>query len=182
MVSHELRTPLTSVLGFAKIIKKRLESVVFPHAIAGSDADEHKVVRAISQIESNIDIVISEGERLAALINNVLDLAKIESGRVEWHLERVSVPAILERAVTIMGPLISKPLTLDVKVEPGLPRVVGDQDRLTQVVVNLISNSVIDTGIGIAPDDQTRVFEQFVQAGDILTDRPNIFTLPVTSR
>jgi signal transduction histidine kinase len=195
VVSHELRTPLTSVLGFAKIIKKRLENVVFPHVIADSDSDEHTVQRAVRQVQSNIDIIVAEGERLKALINNVLDLAKIESGRIEWRMEPVSVSEVLERAVAIMGPSIDKPLELEAQVEPDLPLVIGDRDRLTQVIVNLISNavkftnegsitcraqrteaeikvSVTDTGIGIAAGDQKRVFEQFVQAGDTLTNRP----------
>lgn len=190
-VSHELRTPLTSVLGFAKIIKKRLE-VIIP---AVSD-DDRKVQRAIEQVGTNVDIIISEGERLTALINDVLDLAKIESGKIEWNMQPFSIQEIIERSVTATSALFAaRSVELVVDVEADLPTIIGDQDRLIQVVINLISNaakftnqgtvtcrarrmedkilvSVIDTGIGIAPDDHKKVFEQFVQVGDTLTDKP----------
>lgn len=190
-VSHELRTPLTSVLGFAKIIKKRMEVI-----IPAVNSNDHKVERAIQQINTNVDIIISEGERLTALINDVLDLAKIESGKIEWNMQSFPIGEIIERSVTATSALfVGKPVELIIDVEADLPTIVGDQDRLIQVVINLISNAakftnqgsvtcrarrmedkilvnVIDTGIGIAPDDHKKVFEQFVQVGDTLTDKP----------
>ncbi|HDO35277.1 MAG TPA: PAS domain-containing protein, partial [Nitrospirae bacterium] len=93
-VSHELRTPLTSVLGFANIIKKRLEEVIFPVI----DDGEARVSRAASQVRQNLDIIISEGERLTNLINDVLDIAKIEAGRVEWKDEDVDIAEVFRRA------------------------------------------------------------------------------------
>ncbi|MBM3774897.1 MAG: PAS domain S-box protein [Acidobacteria bacterium] len=191
-VSHELRTPLTSVVGFAKLIKKRLSEVIMP---ALSDGDT-RVKRASKQISDNLDIIVSEGERLTALINDVLDLAKIEAGRVEWDLRPTSLANIVERAVSATQSLAEqKHLPVVSRLEPDLPIIIGDQDRLIQVVINLVSNaikftesgtitcfashsdgqvvvSVTDTGVGIAPEDQPRVFEQFVQVGNTLTNKP----------
>ncbi|MBI3388358.1 MAG: PAS domain S-box protein [Deltaproteobacteria bacterium] len=190
-VSHELRTPLTSVVGFAKLIKKRLVEVMLP-ALAGADA---KVERASRQVSENVDIIVMEGERLTTLINDVLDLAKIESGKVEWHMQPVAVGEIIQRAIAATTSL-SGAKGLDVRTQiDDLPIVVGDPDRLIQVVINLLSNAikftatgsitcrahrldgaiqvrVTDTGTGIAPEDQPKVFEQFVQVGDTLTGKP----------
>jgi CheY-like chemotaxis protein len=130
------------------------------------------------------------------MINDVLDLAKIESGRMEWRRVPVQVEEIMLRASAATSSLISHAgLTLVTDIEPELPTIIGDRDRLIQVVINLISNavkftpsgtitgsarrdgdqvvvSIADTGVGIAPEDQERVFEQFRQAGDTLTDKP----------
>jgi signal transduction histidine kinase len=139
MVSHELRTPLTSVLGFAHIIQKRLEERVFP-AVQTEDV---KTQRAMQQVRENVGIILGEGERLTAMINNVLDLAKIEAGKVEWHMQPLSVAEVIERATAATASLFEeKQLTLIKEVPEGLPPVVGDRDRLIQVVINLISNAV----------------------------------------
>jgi PAS domain S-box-containing protein len=191
-VSHELRTPLTSVVGFAKLIKKRLTEVMLP-ALAGA---KPKVERASRQVSDNVDIIVSEGERLTALINEVLDLAKIESGKVEWHMQPVVIGDIIAHAIAATTSLSGgKGLDVRTEIAEALPTVVGDPDRLIQVVINLLSNaikftdtgsitcrarrgdgaievSVTDTGTGIAPDDQPKVFEQFVQVGDTLTGKP----------
>jgi K+-sensing histidine kinase KdpD/CheY-like chemotaxis protein len=192
-VSHELRTPLTSVLGFAKIIKKRLEEKIFP---ATNQADP-RTGKTIQQVSENLNVVISEGERLTNLINDVLDLAKIEAGKMEWNMETVSMQEVMERAIAATSSLFEqKNLTLEKYIDPSLPPVQGDRDKLIQVVVNLISNAVKftpqgkvvcwasrqgneivvgveDTGIGIAPQDHAAVFEQFKQVvGDTLTDKP----------
>ncbi|HYM95008.1 MAG TPA: GAF domain-containing protein, partial [Chitinophagaceae bacterium] len=192
-VSHELRTPLTSVLGFAKIIRKRLDEKIFP-AVDKSDA---KTGKTISQISENLEVVISEGERLTHLINDVLDLAKIEAGKMEWSLENVSMTEVAERAIAATSSLFEqKKLKLVKQIDADLPDISGDRDKLIQVIINLISNSVkftdkgsvtckvfkekdeiivsiSDTGIGIAPEDFAAVFEQFKQVGgDTLTDKP----------
>jgi signal transduction histidine kinase/DNA-binding response OmpR family regulator len=191
-VSHELRTPLTSVLGFAKIIKKRLEEKIFPI----TDRSDPKTEKTIDQISGNLNVVIAEGERLTNLINDVLDLAKIEAGKMDWNMEAVAVPEIVERAIAATSSLFDqKNLKLERKIENGLPDISGDRDKLIQVVVNLLSNAVkftpegtvtcsifqknggivvgiTDTGIGIAPEDHDKVFEQFKQVGDTLTDKP----------
>ncbi|MEP7144450.1 MAG: two-component regulator propeller domain-containing protein [Ferruginibacter sp.] len=191
-VSHELRTPLTSVLGFTKIIKKRLEEKIFPV----TDKSDPKIIKIIEQISGNLNVVIAEGERLTNLINDVLDLAKIEAGKMEWNMEAVHVPDVVERAIAATSALFDqKNLTLERKIENDLPEISGDRDKLIQVVVNLLSNAVkftregtvtctvfqkdggvvvgiTDTGIGIAPEDYDKVFEQFKQVGDTLTDKP----------
>ncbi len=192
MVSHELRTPLTSVLGFAKIIKKKLESTIFPEI----PTEDRKIQKAIRQVGDNIDIIVSEGERLTTLINDVLDLTKLEAGKIEWKAQPISVAQIIEQATAATLALFEeKRLELIKDIEGQLPEIVGDRDRLIQVVINLISNAVkftekgsvtcrvtrtdnaiavtvIDTGIGIAEADQPLVFERFKQIGDTLTDKP----------
>jgi signal transduction histidine kinase/CheY-like chemotaxis protein len=192
-VSHELRTPLTSVLGFAKIIRKRLDEKIFP-VVNKSDA---KIEKTISQISENLQVVISEGERLTHLINDVLDLAKIEAGKMEWNQEPVFLPEVAERAIAATTSLFDqKSLQLIKNIDPDLPEITGDKDKLIQVMINLLSNavkftddgsvtcsvfkekdelivSISDTGIGIAPEDYAAVFEQFKQVGgDTLTDKP----------
>jgi PAS domain S-box-containing protein len=191
-VSHELRTPLTSVLGFAKIIKRRLNDDIFPQV----KTEDKKIRRAINQVDGNIGIIISEGERLTKLINDVLDIAKMEAGKIEWKKEALSAGEIIERAATATSALFEqKGLRLLKDIEDGLPEITGDRDRLIQVIINLISNavkftdkgtitvtakrmnneiivSVIDTGVGIAKKDCDKVFEKFKQVGNVLTDKP----------
>ncbi len=191
-VSHELRTPLTSVLGFAKITKKRLEEKIFPI----TDKSDPKTIKTIEQISGNLDVVISEGERLTNLINDVLDLAKIEAGKMEWNTEPVQITEVVERAIASTSSLFDqKSLKLERQIEDNLPEINADKDKMIQVVVNLLSNAVkftnagtvtvrvfqkdggivvgiSDTGIGIAPGDYGKVFEQFKQVGDTLTDKP----------
>ena len=119
-VSHELRTPLTSVLGFAKIIKKRLEDRIFPLVPTG----DRKVAQTIQQVQDNLEVVVSEGERLTKLIDDVLDLAKIEAGKLEWHMEPVSVEDIIDRATAATSSLLEqKGLRLVKNIAPGLPAV-----------------------------------------------------------
>jgi signal transduction histidine kinase/DNA-binding response OmpR family regulator len=191
-VSHELRTPLTSVLGFAKIIRRRLEERLFPLI----PEDDRRIQQTKAQVMENLKVVVSEGERLTKLIDDVLDLAKIEAGKFTWNMGEVSVGEVIDRAVAATASLFdAKSLKLIRNVDPDLPTVTGDEDRLIQVVINLISNAVKftdagsitcsarleggavvvgvrDSGIGIAPADQSKVFEKFKQVGDTLTDKP----------
>lgn len=191
-VSHELRTPLTSVLGFAKIIRKRLEDKIFPAV----DIDDQKIKKTMKQVSENLDVVVSEGERLTTLINDVLDLAKIESGRMEWNMKPVLMQDAIGRAIASTKSLFeNKKVSLKKNIPNDLPMVNGDEDKLIQVVINLLSNAVKftekgkvqieaylekdqiivevqDTGIGIAEEDRHKVFEKFRQAGDTLTDKP----------
>jgi PAS domain S-box-containing protein len=191
-VSHELRTPLTSVLGFASIIKEKLETNVFPML----STEDRKLQKTIKRVADNLNIIVSEAERLTSLINDVLDIAKMEAGKVEWQMQPLDPQELLEWATNSTAALFeTNGLELISEIEPELPQIVGDRNRLLQVLINLISNavkftesgyitcrikqendgvciSIIDTGIGIAPEDQPKVFEKFRQVGDTLTDKP----------
>ncbi len=200
-VSHELRTPLTSVLGFAKLIQKRLIDVIFPAIRSQEEGSEpvpeRKLKRAVDQVSENLAIILSEGERLTALINDVLDVAKMEAGKIEWHMQSVQISELVDRAAASTETLFEhKGLPFIRDIPEHLPEVIGDRDRLIQVLINLFSNSikfthegsvtcrvrsenqqllvsVIDTGQGIALEDQSLIFEKFKQSGDTLTNRPS---------
>jgi PAS domain S-box-containing protein len=192
-ISHEQRTPLTSVLGYAKVIQKRMTEQIIPHV----DAQDPKTERAVRQVSDNLDIVVAESLHLTTLINDVLDVTKIESGQVEWQRRPVVVPEVIDSAVGATSAASpEKSLQVRTEIEPELPDLVGDPERLTQALVNLLSNavkftpaggaitcearrvgdeiviSVTDTGIGIAAADHAKVFEPFVQIGDTLTGKP----------
>lgn len=189
--SHELRTPLTHIYGFAKRCLKDLNERVLPKV----QAVDRKTQRAIDEVVESIDIIVDEGERMADLIKDMLDLAKIEAGKLEWDMQTLSVIELIERVAATTASLFDqKNLKLVKDYEAELPEVVGDWDSLIRVMLNLISNavkfteqgsvtcrarrssdeivvSVIDTGIGIAAADHARVFEKFAQAGDPHTSR-----------
>ncbi|MFM7887387.1 MAG: ATP-binding protein, partial [Pseudanabaena sp.] len=192
IVSHELRTPLTSVLGFAKLIQKKLDESIFPLILT----DDKKVKRSVRQISENIEIIVSEGTRLTKLINEVLDIAKIESGKMQWNMNTLSITEVIDRAFSATAVLFEQKGLVPIReIAPDLPDIYGDKDRLIQVVINLISNavkftekgsitcrvkyvhqsimvSVIDQGLGITESDQPKIFEKFKQVGDTLTDKP----------
>ncbi|GAB7080462.1 ATP-binding protein [Megalodesulfovibrio paquesii] len=191
-VSHELRTPLTSVLGFAEMVQLKLEEIIFPKI----DAEDKKAQRAINTVSRNVAIIHKESKRLTALINDVLDIAKMEAGKIEWKSQPVIVPDICQQAADATMALFNrKHLELRLEVSRDLPEILGDPDRLVQVVINLLSNAVKftdaghvrlraamdrgqirvdvqDTGMGISPEDRDKVFEKFKQVGDTLTDKP----------
>lgn len=191
-VSHELRTPLTSVLGFAKIIRRKFLELVVP-ALPPGDV---RIARGAGQIRENLDIIVAEGERLTELVDDVLDIAKMESGRCEWDMEPVSFAAAADHAVKAAMPLAArKGLALTADIASDLPAVMADRDRLVQVLLNLIGNAVkftssgwvrlsavavdgevrvavADSGAGIAAKDLETIFEKFKQAGDTLTEKP----------
>jgi len=145
MVSHELRTPLTSVLGFAKLIGKSFErDVAFRIA-----PDDQRGQQAAQRIRENLDIIVSEGERLTRLINDVLDIAKMEAGKVEWHIGDVAMGEVIRGTVAAIAPQAeSKGLSVRVEVEDGLPAVRADPDRMAQLLTNLLSNAVKFTDAG----------------------------------
>lgn len=123
-----------------------MEERIFPNL----DRSDSKTERAAQQVISNLNIVVSESERLTALINNVLDLSKIESGKTVWKEEVIDIPQIIDRASDAVSTLLEeKNIELHKNVEPGLPATVGDPDRLLQVLVNLLSNAVKFTEKGV---------------------------------
>jgi signal transduction histidine kinase len=191
-VSHELRTPLTSILGFAHVVQNRLNGRVYPEV-----SEENQLAqRATAQIDESLAIILSEGERLTALINNVLDLEKIEAGKMEWHMEPLQMEVVMKQAIDVSISLAEQKGLQMIQMFPdSLPPVIGDRDKLVQVIINLISNaikfteageircaievdgqqlrvSVADSGIGIAPEDIDGVFAKFSQVGDTLTEKP----------
>jgi len=181
-VSHELRTPLTSILGFTKLTRNKLETRVFPTA----DLDDPKRAKAVKQIRNNLDVVMVEGDRLTAMINDVLDISKMESGAMEYASEPVQPAELVARTVAATSALFADgSKTIDVQVNAELPTITGDFHRLQQVLINLISNAakfadqrvhitvravdqdvefaVVDDGSGIASDQLSSVFEKFRQ-------------------
>src|SRR5262249_36736767 len=158
------------------IIRRRLDERLFPLI----PEEDRRVAQAKRQVAENLDVVVSEGERLTKLIDDVLDLAKIEAGKFTCNMETLSIGETVDHAVAATSSLVeAKKLTLVKHVDLALPEVTADRDRLIQVVINLISNavkftpagtitcsvhlrggeiqvSVADSGIGIAPEDQPK--------------------------
>ena len=190
-VSHELRTPMTSVVGFIKLVKKKLEKSIFP-LVSGDE----NAVQAMSQVRANLDVIADESERLTLLINDVLDSVNLEAGKVDWNFVAVAPQRLIEISTSITGSLAEqKGLALFSEVEPDLPHVMGDENRLIQVLTHLLSNavkftehgqitvhaerqanfvrfSISDSGSGIAEENWWKVFDKFKQVGDTLTDKP----------
>ncbi|MDD5176195.1 MAG: Cache 3/Cache 2 fusion domain-containing protein [Sterolibacterium sp.] len=194
-VSHELRTPLTSIRGFASLIDREFSRSFMP--LAGEDNGLRKKSQ---RIRDNLEIILKESERLTRLINDVLDLAKIEAGRIEWRDASVQPETLIRDAANAaQGMFDSKPaVSLHLEIQKGLPPFIGDADRLLQVLINLINNSVKfteqgtvtvkaslnegkmiqlevrDTGIGFPPEEAEAIFDKFQQSkhGDTPADQP----------
>ena len=178
-VTHELRTPLTSVRALSEIL----------HDTPDMELEKRQEFLAT---------IIKESERLTRLINQVLDMAKIEAGEIDWQIRPVELAAAVHDAVAGTHQLFAdKGVELVLEVPDGLPRVMGDHDRLVQVVINLLSNAVkfapagtgrvvvamgragaqlelrvADNGPGVAPEDAALVFERFRQVGSEKTGKP----------
>jgi signal transduction histidine kinase len=172
-VTHELRTPLTSIRALAELMR-----------------DDPKI--DLAQRRQFIEIIVSETERLSRLVNQVLDMAKIESGHAEWHTEEVDLCALVKQAVVTTSELFRERQTqVSVTLPEQAQRLWADPDRLTQVMLNLLSNAakfvpvpggrvgvslsrddagvtvrVTDNGPGVPVDQQALVFERFRQGGD----------------
>ena len=176
-VSHELRTPLSAIIGFSQIL------------LDGIDGPMNE------EQQQDILQVNRSGQSLLALINQILDLSKIEAGKMELSIERVELPALITSVLESISPLAQeKGLRIDTRFAPGLPAVEADSGRLKQILINLLSNAVKfterghieviaqpsgrmvriavkDTGIGISAEAQKMIFEEFVQGDGSSTRR-----------
>jgi GAF domain-containing protein len=170
-VSHELRTPLNAIIGFSEVLLERL---------FGELNDKQN---------EYVDDILSSGRHLLSLINDILDLSKIEAGRMELEVTTFHLPDAIENALLLIRERASRHgIKLDRLVDDRIGDFTGDERKVKQVLVNLLSNavkftpeggqikveategdsavivSVADTGIGIAKDDQEAIFEEFRQA------------------
>ncbi len=170
-MSHELRTPLNAIIGFSDVL------------LTGSYGTLNEKQRDYLQD------VLTSGQHLLSLINDILDLSKVEAGRMELEISTFSLPQALQSGVTIVRESASlHGITLSVSWDEGLETIRGDARKVRQVIFNLLANavkftpdggnievraraldgearvSVRDTGAGIAPEEQGRLFEEFRQA------------------
>ncbi len=170
-MSHELRTPLNAISGFSQVLRKQLFGEI----------NEKQA--------EYLDDILDSSRHLQSLIDDVLDLSKVEAGQIDLHVAPFSLPEALERGVVIVREQATREgVLVSLSSEPGVETVVGDERRIVQVIFNLLSNavkftpaggtvdiaaarrdgevrvSVTDTGPGIAPEDQDRIFEEFQQA------------------
>jgi len=179
-VTHELRTPLTSIRAFSEILHDNPDI---------DEAERHRF----------LGLIIKESERLTRLINQVLDLAKLESGLAEWQTSDLDLRDIVGEAVGATSQIFrTRHVALESDVPHALPKVAADRDRVMQVLLNLLSNAVKfspsetgrvsvrveaegtcvrvdvqDNGIGISPEHQAGIFDKFRQVGDTLTQKPS---------
>jgi signal transduction histidine kinase len=169
-VSHELKTPLTAIRMFAETLR------------IGRSTDQH-------MHDEYLDTIVSESERLTRLLNNVLDFSNIEQGKKTYNLEATSLVEVVRMSARALEyPLSQHGFELRVDLENDLPPVRADRDALEQAILNLLTNAmkysvesraidlrlqrldgqaviqVVDRGVGIAPDEVTRIFEKFYRA------------------
>ena len=174
-MSHELRTPLNAIIGFTRIVRKK-----------GDGALPEK------QLE-NLDKVLSSSEHLLGLINTVLDIAKIEAGRMDVIPAKFNLSVLADQCANLATPLLKPNIVLEKNVDQTIGIIFSDQDKIKQIVLNLLSNaakfthegkillsvqklneeivniSVTDSGIGIKEESLGRVFEEFQQADSSTT-------------
>ena len=177
-VTHELRTPLTSIRALTELMR--------------DDPDMPP-----EQRQEFLDLVVAETQRLSRLVNQVLDMAKIESGHAQWQSDEVDLKALVEQAAQTTRELLrERGATLELDLPQRVPMLRADADRLTQVLLNLLSNAakfvpaeggrvqlrlqvepdvlrveVQDNGAGVPPEQRALIFEKFRQGGDAL-NRP----------
>jgi signal transduction histidine kinase len=171
-MSHELRTPLNAIIGFSEVLQERL---------FGEMNDKQT---------EYVDDILSSGRHLLSLINDILDLSKVEAGRMELEVTAFHLPDAIENALLLIRERASRHgIKLDRVIDDRLGDFTGDERKIKQILVNLLTNavkftpeggqvkvegrlgdsaviiSVTDTGIGIAKEDQEAIFEEFRQAG-----------------
>jgi signal transduction histidine kinase len=171
-MSHELRTPLNAIIGFSEVL------------------DERYFGQLTDKQDEYVKDIHSSGKHLLSLINDILDLSKIEAGRMELEVSDFDLPSALDNALTLVKERAQRhSIALGKRVDPALGTVRADERKVKQIMLNLLSNavkftpeggrvsvaakangeaieiSVADTGIGIAPEDQEAVFEEFKQVG-----------------
>jgi len=171
-MSHELRTPLNAIIGFSEVLSERMFGEINE-----------------KQAEYLTDILES-GRHLLSLINDILDLSKIEAGRMELELSDFDLPSTIENTLTLVRErAVRRAIMLARTIDERLGVIRGDERKVKQVLLNLLSNalkftpeggqigvraelrdgtaeiSVRDTGVGIVPEDQEAVFEEFRQVG-----------------
>jgi len=171
-MSHELRTPLNAIIGFSEVLGEKMFGEL------NEKQNEY------------VDDIHSSGHHLLSLINEILDLSKIEAGRMELELAKFDLPLTVENAITLVRERASRHgITLDTAIDERLGDFVGDERKIKQILLNLLSNavkftseggrieikaisvdgsveiSVSDTGIGITSEDQATIFEEFRQVG-----------------
>ncbi|MBF0225802.1 MAG: AAA family ATPase [Desulfobacterales bacterium] len=194
-VSHELRAPLTSILGFAKLILKDFLKYFMPLSISHS-----QIIKKSGRIKENLEIIVKESINLTRLINNVLDLSKIESEKVVWNDSLLKINDIIIDALNEVKEDFSKKpeIKIVLNIDNNLPYISVDKYRMTQVFTNLLSNTVKfslkglveiktelsgeyikicveDSGIGISQSDLIKIFDKFHQKNQMnyLRDKPN---------
>jgi signal transduction histidine kinase/DNA-binding response OmpR family regulator len=177
-MSHELRTPLNAVIGFSEVLLDKM--------FGDLNAKQ----------EEYLDDILSSGRYLLSLINDILDLAKIEAGRLELDLGTFDLRRLLEDSlVMVKERALAHGITLSLEIADDVDTLTGDERKVKQVLFNLLSNAVKftpdrgkvgitamraaamvqvavrDTGVGISPDDQQRIFEEFQQVGRGLAEK-----------
>ena len=171
-MSHELRTPLNAIIGFSEVLRQQMFGAINPKQ------------------GEYLDDIQTSGQHLLALINDILDLSKVEAGKMDLQLSQFSLGAALQGVMLMIRERAAgRGIALRTEIDPAIDQLEADERKVKQIVLNLLTNAVkftpaggtvtlearpdgsgvriavSDTGVGIAPADQARIFEEFTQAG-----------------